>query len=228
MKRRSGRSARRVHRDPVRGRLDRARRRRARDRRRRPRRGARATSCCARSASASGSGSRRASAAAAARGLTRGAPRSRIGCDEHRHRAAAGDDRRLQRRLERARPRRDRGAARARRWCSRTTRPASAPRATRRSSTSRGIFESWPDIAFSTRRLYVREDLVVQEWTATATHVKELRRGRHRRRALGPPHRVGRDGRDPVRGRPDQAQGRLLGLGLDPGRQTVRGATLRC
>jgi steroid delta-isomerase-like uncharacterized protein len=39
------------------------------------------------------------------------------------------------------------------------------------------IFESWPDIAFSTRRLYVREDLVVQEWTATATHVKELRRG---------------------------------------------------
>jgi steroid delta-isomerase-like uncharacterized protein len=39
------------------------------------------------------------------------------------------------------------------------------------------IFESWPDIAFTTRRLYIREDLVVQEWTATATHVKELRRG---------------------------------------------------
>ena len=39
------------------------------------------------------------------------------------------------------------------------------------------IFEAWPDIAFSTRRLYVREDLVVQEWTASATHVKELRRG---------------------------------------------------
>lgn len=39
------------------------------------------------------------------------------------------------------------------------------------------IFEAWPDIAFTTRRLYVREDLVVQEWTATATHVKELRRG---------------------------------------------------
>jgi len=39
------------------------------------------------------------------------------------------------------------------------------------------IFESWPDIAFETRRLYVREDLVVQEWTATATHVKPLRRG---------------------------------------------------
>jgi steroid delta-isomerase-like uncharacterized protein len=40
-----------------------------------------------------------------------------------------------------------------------------------------GIFESWPDIAFQTRRIYVREDLVVQEWTATATHVKPLRRG---------------------------------------------------
>ncbi|HEY7830648.1 MAG TPA: ester cyclase [Solirubrobacteraceae bacterium] len=39
------------------------------------------------------------------------------------------------------------------------------------------IFESWPDIKFETRRLYVREDLVVQEWTATATHVKPLSRG---------------------------------------------------
>jgi ketosteroid isomerase-like protein len=32
------------------------------------------------------------------------------------------------------------------------------------------IFTTWPDIAFATRRLYVREGLVVQEWTATATH----------------------------------------------------------
>jgi steroid delta-isomerase-like uncharacterized protein len=39
------------------------------------------------------------------------------------------------------------------------------------------IFEAWPDIAFATRRLYVREDLVVQEWTASATHSTELRRG---------------------------------------------------
>ena len=39
------------------------------------------------------------------------------------------------------------------------------------------IFDAWPDIAFSTRRLYVREDLVVQEWTASATHSRELRRG---------------------------------------------------
>jgi steroid delta-isomerase-like uncharacterized protein len=39
------------------------------------------------------------------------------------------------------------------------------------------IFETWPDIEFTTRRLYVREDLVVQEWTATATHANTMRRG---------------------------------------------------
>ena len=39
------------------------------------------------------------------------------------------------------------------------------------------IFETWPDITFSTRRLYVRDGLVVQEWTATATHAKTMRRG---------------------------------------------------
>jgi steroid delta-isomerase-like uncharacterized protein len=39
------------------------------------------------------------------------------------------------------------------------------------------IFEAWPDLLFSTRRLYVRDGLVVQEWTATATHTKEMRRG---------------------------------------------------
>ena len=39
------------------------------------------------------------------------------------------------------------------------------------------IFAAWPDLAFATRRLYVRDDLVVQEWTATATHTSELRRG---------------------------------------------------
>ena len=39
------------------------------------------------------------------------------------------------------------------------------------------IFAAWPDIAFALRRLYVREDLVVQEWTASATHAHELRRG---------------------------------------------------
>jgi steroid delta-isomerase-like uncharacterized protein len=39
------------------------------------------------------------------------------------------------------------------------------------------IFATWPDIEFTTRRLYVREGLVVQEWTATATHVKTMRRG---------------------------------------------------
>jgi len=39
------------------------------------------------------------------------------------------------------------------------------------------IFESWPDLRFETRRLYVREGVVTQEWTATATHSQTLRRG---------------------------------------------------
>ena len=39
------------------------------------------------------------------------------------------------------------------------------------------IFESWPDLRFETRRLYVREGIVVQEWTATATHTNTMRRG---------------------------------------------------
>ena len=39
------------------------------------------------------------------------------------------------------------------------------------------IFDTWPDIEFTTRRLYVRDGLVVQEWTATATHANEMRRG---------------------------------------------------
>lgn len=39
------------------------------------------------------------------------------------------------------------------------------------------IFAGWPDLRFETRRLYVREGLVVQEWTATATHSNPMRRG---------------------------------------------------
>jgi steroid delta-isomerase-like uncharacterized protein len=39
------------------------------------------------------------------------------------------------------------------------------------------IFSSWPDLKFETRRLYVREGLVVQEWTARATHTETMRRG---------------------------------------------------
>ncbi len=39
------------------------------------------------------------------------------------------------------------------------------------------IFETWPDIHFETRRLYVRDGVVTQEWTASATHANEMRRG---------------------------------------------------
>jgi steroid delta-isomerase-like uncharacterized protein len=33
-----------------------------------------------------------------------------------------------------------------------------------------GIFAVFPDLRFETRRAYIREDLVVQEWTARGTH----------------------------------------------------------
>ena len=39
------------------------------------------------------------------------------------------------------------------------------------------IFETWPDLRFTTRRLYVRDGVVTQEWTATATHSSTMRRG---------------------------------------------------
>jgi steroid delta-isomerase-like uncharacterized protein len=39
------------------------------------------------------------------------------------------------------------------------------------------IFAAWPDLRFETRRLYVREGLVIQEWTASATHNQTMRRG---------------------------------------------------
>jgi steroid delta-isomerase-like uncharacterized protein len=39
------------------------------------------------------------------------------------------------------------------------------------------IFESWPDIRFEGRRTYCRDGLVVQEWTATATHSNRMTRG---------------------------------------------------
>ena len=40
-----------------------------------------------------------------------------------------------------------------------------------------GIFETFPDLRFDGRRMYVRDDLVVQEWTATATHSRPITRG---------------------------------------------------
>ena len=58
------------------------------------------------------------------------------------------------------------------------------------------IFETWPDIEFTTRRLYVRENLVVQEWTASATHANEMRRGDHVAEPTG--NRVTWDGLDVI------------------------------
>jgi steroid delta-isomerase-like uncharacterized protein len=39
-----------------------------------------------------------------------------------------------------------------------------------------GIFSVFPDLSFETRRQYVRDDLVVQEWTARGTHLGTMSR----------------------------------------------------
>jgi steroid delta-isomerase-like uncharacterized protein len=40
-----------------------------------------------------------------------------------------------------------------------------------------GVFHTFPDLKFEGRRLYVRDDLVVQEWTAIATFRNPITRG---------------------------------------------------
>jgi steroid delta-isomerase-like uncharacterized protein len=39
-----------------------------------------------------------------------------------------------------------------------------------------GIFTVFPDLSFETRRQYLRENLVVQEWTARGTHLGAMTR----------------------------------------------------
>jgi steroid delta-isomerase-like uncharacterized protein len=39
-----------------------------------------------------------------------------------------------------------------------------------------GIFSVFPDLEFEGRRQYIREDLVVQEWTARGTHLGKMTR----------------------------------------------------
>jgi steroid delta-isomerase-like uncharacterized protein len=40
----------------------------------------------------------------------------------------------------------------------------------------RGIFTVFPDLQFETRRAYIRDNLVVQEWTARGTHLGMMSR----------------------------------------------------
>src|SRR5689334_13308365 len=42
--------------------------------------------------------------------------------------------------------------------------------------TIEGVFRVFPDLRFEGRRLYVRDDLVVQEWTAVATFSNPIER----------------------------------------------------
>jgi len=39
-----------------------------------------------------------------------------------------------------------------------------------------GIFTVFPDLEFETRRQYIRDDLVIQEWTAHGTHLGKMMR----------------------------------------------------
>jgi steroid delta-isomerase-like uncharacterized protein len=39
-----------------------------------------------------------------------------------------------------------------------------------------GIFRAFPDLTFEGRRQYIREDLVIQEWTARGTHQGKMTR----------------------------------------------------
>jgi steroid delta-isomerase-like uncharacterized protein len=39
-----------------------------------------------------------------------------------------------------------------------------------------GIFTVFPNLSFETRRQYLRDDLVIQEWTASGTHKGMMRR----------------------------------------------------
>jgi steroid delta-isomerase-like uncharacterized protein len=43
-------------------------------------------------------------------------------------------------------------------------------------SAIRGIFTVFPDLEFETRRRYIRDGLVVQEWTARGTHLGKMSR----------------------------------------------------
>ena len=40
-----------------------------------------------------------------------------------------------------------------------------------------GVFTTFPDLCFATRRAYFGEDVAVVEWTATATHATPITRG---------------------------------------------------
>jgi steroid delta-isomerase-like uncharacterized protein len=40
----------------------------------------------------------------------------------------------------------------------------------------RGVFTVFPDLEFETRRQYLRDNLVVQEWTARGTHLGKMTR----------------------------------------------------
>ena len=79
-----------------------------------------------------------------------------------------------------------------------------------------GIFGVFPDLSFEARSQYVRDDLVVQEWTARGTHEGPMNRSGMTIEPTG--RTVEYRGMDiiPIRRRPRRAQGRLFGRGDAP------------
>src|SRR5213078_4300697 len=73
-------------------------------------------------------------------------------------------------------------------------------------SAIRGIFSVFPDLNFEGRRQYIREDLVVQEWTARGTHEGTMTPRRRHGRADRQEGRVQGHGRDPDPRRPGGTQ----------------------
>ena len=73
-----------------------------------------------------------------------------------------------------------------------------------------GIFRNTPSLRFTCRRLYVRDGLAVNEWTARAERGGKRFEWERRRRVS-------------ARERLDQAEGRLLGLAKSTRNRPVRG-----
>ena len=97
-------------------------------------------------------------------------------------------------------------------WCSRTTPPASAPRVRRCASTSPASSPPGPTSPSRPGGSTCATTSSCRSGRRRATHDQRAAARRSRRAAPAGGGRVGGDGRDPLRGRPDQAQGRLLGL----------------
>ena len=136
----------------------------------------------------------------------------------HGRRRATGVHRPLQRRLERARRRRDRRPCTPTTRSSRTTSPATSTSAgTQIGSAIRGIFSVFPDLNFEARPpVHPRGPRRPGVDRPAAPTKGTMTRGGIKVEPTGPAGRVPGHGRDPDPRRPGRAQGRLFGLDHAP------------